>query len=225
MDFVASPFESLRYSLRQCREQLPDGLATRLHRAISWLHCAEQQQDDVDMAFVSLWIGLNACVGLASSQQAIGERDAFQGFVDKLATHDRERRLYACLWQTYSGPVKGLIKNPYVFHGFWDAQVEHQTQSDVPHWQTAFDQSSVAALNYLSRQQVPELVSIVLDRLWVLQQQIMLGGATYKSSVNRQQVVEGHKLLLSLLPIVIEIMMSAPQEDWGRLAYPVIRDE
>ncbi len=223
MDFVASPFESLRYSLRQCREQLPDGLATRLHRAISWLHCAEQQHDDVDMAFVSLWIGLNACVGLASSQQSIGERDAFKAFVDKLTEHDHDRGLYACLWQTYSGPVKGLIKNPYVFHGFWEAQVATKTQNNEPDWQAAFDQSSVAALNYLSRQQVPELLNIVLDRLWVLQQQIMLGGATYKSSVNRDQVVEGHKLLFSLLPIIIDIMMSAPHEDWGQLAYPVIR--
>lgn len=218
MEFVATPFESLRYSLRQCREQLPESLATRLHRALSWLHCAEQQSTDVDMQFISLWIGLNACVCIEqNSEQPLEERDAFKQFVEKLVSHDREQKIYASLWQTYSGPVKGLIKNPYVYHGFWEAQ-----KKGCENWKASFDQNSVAALNYLSRQQVPELLSIVLDRLWVLHQQIMLGGATYQSSVNRGQVKEGGKLLSSLLPIVIETMMNAPQENWGAISYPVV---
>ena len=108
MEFVATPFESLRYSLRQCREQLPESLATRLHRALSWLNCSEQQAADVDMQFVSLWIGLNACVCIEhNSEQSLGERDVFKQFVVKLVDHDRERKIYASLWQTYSGPEIG----------------------------------------------------------------------------------------------------------------------
>lgn len=225
MEFVASPYESLRYSLRNCRDQLPDSLSTRLHRAISWLNCAEQQYEDADVRFISLWVGLNACICVEQSEsmESLGEKESFSSFVSKLIQHDSQKQVYACLWQTYSGPVKGLIKNPYVYHGFWQAQRNKQSGKDAQ-WEDEFNQSSVASLNYLSRQQVPELLGIVLDRLWVLHQQIMLGGATYQSSVNRDQVKEGGKLLSSLLPIIVDIMMSSPHEDWGRISYPVVTE-
>lgn len=80
----------------------------------------------------------------------------------------------------------------------------------------------MAALNSLSRQNVPELLAIVLDRLFVLRNQILHGGATYQSQLNRKQVNDGVQLLIALLPIVIEIMLSTPDEDWGDIYYPVV---
>jgi hypothetical protein len=140
---------------------------------------------------------------------------------------DKEKAIYDCLWHEYSGPVKALIKNPYVFDPFWQyqrSQVEQKQGDDNAEnqWRAEFDQSSIEALNCLSREKVPELLAIVLDRLYVLRNQVLQGGATYQSSVNREQVQDGVKLLSSLMPIIIRIMLNANDKDWGELAYPVV---
>lgn len=212
--------DELKQMLKQKRDGFSDVHSTRLHRALSWLNCAAKQQEDVDLQLISLWIAFNACYAVDhGGSESLAERFAFQGFVEKLVSHDRDKQIYACLWQTYSGPVKALIKNPYVYSGFWQAKREYVNSND---WQAGFNQLSVSALNHLSRQNVPKLLSIVLDRLFVLRNQLIHGGATYASQVNREQVEDGAQLLASLVPIMIEIMLNAQQEDWGNIYYPVL---
>jgi hypothetical protein len=122
--------------------------------------------------------------------------------------------------------VKALIKNPYVFAEFWQAQRlkgERKESAEELHvWRASFDQSSVEALNCLSRKKVAPLFSIVLDRLYVLRNQVLQGGATYQSRVNRDQVTDGVALLSSIMPIIISIMLNSSEESWGEIAYPVI---
>lgn len=213
--------DDLKKTLKKKRDQFSDEHGTRLHRALSWLNCAAKQQDDVDLQLISLWIAFNACYAVDhGGSESLAERFAFQGFIEKLVSHDHQKHIYACLWQTYSGPVKALIKNPYVYSGFWQAKRE---DANSEQWQEGFNQLSVSALNYLSRQNVPQLLSIVLDRLFVLRNQLIHGGATYASKVNREQVEDGAQLLSSLVPIMIEIMLDAQQEDWGSIYYPVLK--
>lgn len=50
----------------------------------------------------------------------------------------------------------------------------------------------------------------------------MHGGATYKGKVNREQVNDGHRMLTVLMPIIVEIMLNAVDEDWGDVYYPVV---
>lgn len=197
--------------------------ATRLHRALSWMKAAAEQLDlaNDDLAFINLWISFSACFYIEG--QSIGP------FIHKLVELDQQNKIYDCLWHEYSGPVKALIKNPYVFERFWQAQrlLRDAKEGDAEiekGWRDEFDQSSVEALNYLSRKKVPELFSIVLDRLYVLRNQVLQGGATYQSRVNREQVNDGVALLASLMPTIIEIMLNARAEDWGELAYPVINN-
>lgn len=212
--------DQLKQLLKDKREGFTDTHNTRLHRAISWLRCAAEQHDDLDLQLISLWIAFNACYAVdQGGSESLAERFAFQHFVEKLVSHDTDKKIYACLWQTYSGPVKALIKNPYVFSGFWQIKRE-DVSSDA--WREPFDLLSVSALNHLSRQNVPELLSIVLDRLFVLRNQLLHGGATYASQINREQVKDGAQLLASLVPIMIEIMLSAPEEAWGDIYYPVL---
>lgn len=212
--------ERLKDQLKAARENLSENEATRLHRAISWLGCAAEQSDNVDLQLISLWISFNALYAVnEGGSESLAERFAFLRFVNKLVQHDQEKQIYASLWETYSGPVKALIKNPYVFHGFW---VSKRQDLNDESWRVQFDRLSVDALNYLSRQQVPELLSIVLDRLFVLRNQLLHGGATYRSQVNRDQVEDGAQLLGSLVPIMVEIMLNAPNEEWGEIYYPVI---
>ena len=41
---------------RQIRDAQPDSTRVRLHRAISWLNRAEQEDEDTDARFLFLWI-------------------------------------------------------------------------------------------------------------------------------------------------------------------------
>ncbi len=221
MSAVSSSLQqSLKQQLRLRRDSLSQTHATRLHRALSWLQCATLQEDNLDIQLISLWISFNACYAVdEGGSESLAEQFAFQRLVEKLVRHDTDKKIYACLWQTYSGPVKSLIKNPYVYSGFWAAKRKNKNDES---WQQEFNQQSIAALNSLSRQMVPELLSIVLDRLFVLRNQLLHGGATYLSAVNREQVQDGVQLLGSLVPTVIQIMLDTPDEDWGEIYYPVL---
>ncbi|MEE3190361.1 MAG: hypothetical protein VX281_05330, partial [Pseudomonadota bacterium] len=118
---------------------------------------------------------------------------------------------------------KALLKNQFVYGPFWEAQrqvaVNPTAESD---WKERFERSSVEALNCLSRKKVPELLALTLERLSVLQEQVIGGGATFNSRVNREQVETGSSLLMTLLPVVLNIMLEHPHEDWGTLAFPVV---
>lgn len=211
--------EHLKAQLKNKEAELEGQLAMRLHRAISWLQSAQEAQS-VDIEFISLWIAFSSCCSIdTQGDHPLGHHDQFVCFVEQLVGLDSEKKIYRCLWQEYSGHVKALIRNPYVFHAFWQSQ-----RQGNEHWKTEFDQSSLQALNALSRQRVAELASIVLDRLFVLRNQMIYGGATFKSRVNREQVCDGAGLLGTLMPTVIELMLSAPKENWGEVTYPVVRN-
>jgi hypothetical protein len=74
----------------------------------------------------------------------------------------------------------------------------------------------------LSERQTARILSTLFDRLYVLRNQLVHGGATWSSSVNRDQVRDGAAVLGSLLPVMIDIMMDNPDRDWGRPFYPVV---
>ncbi|MFN5422494.1 MAG: hypothetical protein ACK5AO_04440 [bacterium] len=197
---------------------VPEELAIRLHRSISWLKCAEQQSGDPDVMFITQWIAFNACYAIElNGQSQKTEREKFRTFIANLVDHDAENRIFNILWQKFSGPVMMLIENEYVFRGFWDYQ-----RGDVSEWEKSFKRSNEDAFKYLSANNVAGLLEILLDRLYILRNQLMHGGATYKSKLNRRSVKDGCRILEMLIPIIIEIIMENPEEDWGRLLFPVV---
>jgi hypothetical protein len=214
----------LQERLRAIRDSLPEPHAVRLHRAVSWLACAEAEQNNPDLQFISLWIAFNACYSVDEERpQFLGERDVFQRFTHKLVKHDADGNIQDCLIKTYTGPVRTLISNQYVFASFWEAQrLIGKAQPDTTDWKPRFDKSSKTAMTFLMDKKIPELLGVVLDRLYVLRNQLMHGGATWNSKVNRQQVKDGCSIMMTLMPAIIETMMGAKDEDWGEIFYPVV---
>ena len=66
------------------------------------------------------------------------------------------------------------------------------------------------------------VLSVVLSRIYTLRNQLIHGGATWNSAVNRDQVRDCGNLMGKLVPIVIEIMLDHPETLWGEAVYPVI---
>ncbi len=53
--------KKLKAQLKTNKDNINEKHAVRLHRAISWLKCAEDIQDNLDLQYISLWISFNAC--------------------------------------------------------------------------------------------------------------------------------------------------------------------
>ena len=71
-------------------------------------------------------------------------------------------------------------------------------------------------------QDTARTLSFVFDRLYVLRNQLVHGGATWDNRVNRGQVRDGASILGFLVPVFVDVMMDNPHEDWGRPFYPVV---
>lgn len=210
--------QSLRDALRAVREGMAQDDAVRLHRAVSWLRCAEDyRQSDEDMSLIAGWIAFNACYAIDDSDPDHQAREDFKSFSQKLCEVDSQKQIYNLLWLKYSQFIKALIDNQFVFAPFWQAQRDGGGE-----WRSSFNQSKSRALRALANNDTSQLLSIVLDRLYVLRNQLIHGGATHSSKVNRGQVRDGKNLLLELMPIIIQLMMENTALDWGKIYFPVV---
>ena len=197
-----------------------DGLALRIHRAISWLGRAEQELDDHDAAFVFYWIAFNAAYAqdILPTQDS-GERDRLREYFSKLVQLDTDRRIFDAVWDRFPDSVRVLLDNKFVFQPFWNY---HNGVDGYWDWETRFQSSRNLVSSALGRSDTETILSILFDRLYVLRNQLIHGGATWDSSVNRDQVRSGSRILEFLVPVFIDIMMDNPAELWGPPYYPVV---
>jgi hypothetical protein len=212
------PASELKRRHRETRGAQPEALRVRIHRAISWLARAEAEADDPDAQFLFLWIALNAAYASEFGFE-VSERDQARTFLASLLTVDTYGLLHAALFRQFTGPIRTLIDNKFVFEPFWKAMREHDSSD---RWQEQFAASRKLALRAVMEQQTDTLLGIVLDRLYVLRNQLVHGGSTWNSSTNRAQVNDGAHILRSLVPIVLELMMRWSRQDQPGLAYPPI---
>lgn len=198
-----------------------DAFSLRMHRALSWLSHAQtvQAAGDDDMAFICQWIAFNAAY--AQDLQGLTEKAVFTQFMQRICDLDQQASLYNLLWHTYAGPVRTLLGNRYVFQPFWD---QLNTPASQSNWQTRFQQANQKAHKALSEKDTASLLQTVFVRLYTLRNQLMHGGATWASSVNRAQVRDGRALLGSLLPAMLAVMIEHPQHFQAPPFYPVVGD-
>jgi hypothetical protein len=209
----------LRDKLRLAAEsETSEEWRVRLHRAISWLERSEQEKEDADARFVFQWIALNAAYAREFGR-AESERERANRFLEQLVELDSSRRLHDTLFRQFSGPIRTLLDNHFVFEPFWTALRDHDSSN---RWKTAFASSRKVALDAIMRGNTATLLSIVFDRLYVLRNQLVHGGATWNSKVNRNQVRDGAAILSTLVPLVIDLMLDHPERDFGAVLYPVV---
>lgn len=110
----------LKARQRAEREGHSEGLALRAHRALSWLDRAEQCEDE-DGRFIFLWIAFNAAYANEIIEGARAhEKKTFAMFLEKLVELDTEDILYQLIWTEFSGSIRVLLNNQFVFEPFWE---------------------------------------------------------------------------------------------------------
>ena len=188
-----------------------------MHRAISWLKCAESHYDsEDDLTVISLWIAFNCCYSIDSPVSLMTpERLKVKELIEKLILHDQENRIHNLLFKKYLKEITRIINNKYIFEPFWKAQKDSTVD-----WMRSFTKARRTARISLEKGETEVLFAIIIDRLYVLRNQLIHGGATYGGMINREQIKDAKGLLIDLIPIIIETMFN--KEDWGDIYYPVV---
>ena len=195
----------------------------RVHRALSWLKSAEESDND-DIAFISLWVAFNSMYGREAtfSTAHVSEKLAFKQFFSRVIDYDSNKTISAVIWSHYSNLFRLFIDNQFVFAPFWEYQVGTISEEE---WKKRFAKSKKSAEVALGKQDSATFLGIVFERLYILRNQLMHGGATFNSMVNREQMKQGEQILFEVIPRLIDILMDNPEIGWGAPAYPPIEEK
>ena len=212
-------YSALKTRQRVERDNYPVNLGVRVHRALSWLNRAEHCEDE-DARFVFLWIAFNAAyANEIADRDRDPEQKVFGQFLKKLVDLDQDEVLYNLIWTEFSKSIRVLLDNQFVYQPFWDF---HNGVLEEGEWKTQFERAKVAANKALGAHNTSVVLSIVLSRMYTLRNQLIHGGATWNSSVNREQLRDCSAFLGKLVPFIIQLMMDNPNTLWGDAAYPVV---
>lgn len=212
--------QSLSSKWSQFLHEFPDDLNLRMRRAISWVERAERESDDPDAAFIFFWIAFNAAYAEDEGIEARStERTIFAEYFDKLIVVDEKRLIYEALWERFAGPIRILLENEFVFQPFWN---HHNRIPGNEDWKARFENGKSRIHEGLSRQDTALILNTLFDRLYVLRNQLIHGGATWQGAVNRQQVRDGASIMGFLVPVFIGLMLEHPEITWGPPNYPVV---
>ena len=202
-----------------------DTLSLRIRRAQSWLDRAERESsNDPDAAFIFYWIAFNALYAVDGSDDAseTNEWEYFNDYFRKIAQLDIEHKIHTIAQEKLSDPIETLLDNPYVFRLFW----KHQSNTgDCKDWRDSLEKSKEKMKFALGDRDCRPVLEIIFDRLYVLRNQLLHGAATWNGFLNRKQVEDSTKIMVAVLPLLIDLMQNNPQEDWGKPYYPPTSDD
>ena len=212
---------ALKAKQRQLRDGFSSNVSLRIHRAISWLQGAEaaRERKDLDAAFICCWIAFNAAyVQPSELHKDHPEREFFEWYFKEICAVDTRHVVYDAIWQRFSQSIRTLIDNRYVFAPYWRHQ---HGEPGFGNWASRFESERKMIHSALGRGDTVRVLTVLFDRLYVLRNQLVHGGATWRGEVNRAQVRDGDAIMAFLVPHFTDLMMDNPNQLWGVPPYPV----
>ncbi len=192
--------------------------AVRVHRALSWLERAGEPKD-LESRFIFAWIAFNALYGqsreglpTARSQPNFGggDRDEYISFLNKLAQLDGPRLLAAAM--PIQAFLRELVGCKYLYFSYW---------RNMPDWSESLARDVSGFGKALQSRNVGRIYSLAFDRLYVMRLQLLHGGATFGSRVNRKTLQLCEVILRQLMRAILETMVDHGLDvDWGDFSYP-----
>lgn len=207
----------------------------RMRRANAWIKRSRQAGTSDIERFMFLWVAFNAAYGneealrnfVDGQGETKSEPDRFRVFLRNIVDQDSSGSLQKIIWETFSGPIRILLNNHYVFQPFWKDVWASSRTSD---WKRHFRGEKNRVQKALAKQDTFTILSIVFHRLYALRNQVFHGGTTWPSGFGRDQIRDGTRIMESLVPVIISIMQRDIDRDrdsdtWGKVAYPRINPE
>ena len=211
-------FSELKEIHRERRENFKEEFSLRIHRGLSWVQRAEKELEDPDASFIFYWIAFNSIYADIDAKEA-PEKSKFNNFFNQILKLDDGKKVYSLLWIRFHDEIKSLLNNQFIFQPFW----WHMIDKSAPNWEDSFNKANKRVEHALREQNSHVIISILMERLYVLRNQLIHGGSTWNSGKNRDQVVDGNKFLKDFVPCLLEIMLKNPNENWGDNNYPILR--
>lgn len=179
------------------------------------------QTQELDFKFIGLWVSFNAAYAREIENMQLGDKATFNEFIGRICALDEDHQIYDLIWQKFSGSIRLLLDNQYIFQPFWDF---HNGKITELQWQKEFFLSKDRVLYALEEKKTEKLLAILFQRLYTLRNQILHGGATFNSRVNRDQLKDACNILSFLIPAMLDIMLKHHNEiEWGKPFYPVVK--
>lgn len=216
-------FDQLKNIHREVRTDFPNETSIRIHRSLSWINRAEIEKNDLDSSFIFYWIAFNS----AYSENNFfnlkdSEKSKYLSFFKKILSVDKDQLIYKAIWSDYSGPIRNLINNVFVYDPFWRF---HNGENKYCNWESDFNNQKQKILLALKTKNTLKILNIVFSRLYVLRNQILHGGTTWNSKINRNQIRDSQRIIKFLVVSFVFIMLHNKQIDWGKLSYPIINTD
>lgn len=219
MNLIAG-YESLKEKQRRERHDYSEFLSLRVHRALSWLNRSEQCEDDDDAKVVFLWIAFNAAYAKEiKPDYRPSEHKLIYRFLEFLCSIDKQHLLEDIVWGEFTKSIRVLLGNKYIFQPFWSYQ---NGEIDEQEWQDRFARAKSKANLALGNRDTPKVLDIVISRVYTMRNQLVHGGATWNSKVNREQMGDCANFMGYLVPAIIQIMMDNKAASWEQPCYPVV---
>jgi hypothetical protein len=226
---VALSSNALRDEWQPTHRQLSDAeergeLRIRIHRACKALQVAESldavesNEDAPDAGLVFRWVALNALYGSWDEGKGMptSDRTAVDRFTSDLCRIDAEGRMQATL-QAIAEPAKELLASPFLHTHFWkDPEWEHVRPK----------RRNAAKFRDELRENRPSAgLYSVLMAIYFLRCQIIHGGATIGSRMNRVTVEPAAEILCVIAGQAVAIVIDHWSEmNFGPLCYPPVRE-
>lgn len=179
----------------------------RTNRAILSLERAASERN-ADTAYVHYWVAFNSAYGSNIDVETTDESRRFGGFFDLLLELDEPDIIYNTLYDQLSESVNFLLKNKYLFVPYWESL---EGRIGKKEWQGEFDKSSRRISEAYVRNDLGSILSILFDRLYLLHNQLKLGGSKWGSYKNQRSVRHGSEVLYFFVPLFLTLMMDNPE--------------
>lgn len=203
-------------------------LSIRIHRACSWLRRAQETarmhpEDSQDEQVILLWIAFNALYGVWDEEENHPARDiqSVRAFLRAILELDDSHTVETLL-QRERALAERLFDNIYLDHYFWRGLNEGEGDDET--WQNMPQKGR----QYLDAGRTElALDRLLLFRVYQIRCQLVHGGATHGSKLNRQSIADCgrllHLVLDSMLNIIIEHSDSL-KDSLGPICYPPVSD-
>ena len=123
----------------------------------------------------------------------------------------------------YAMRISFLVENKFTFQKYWDFTKGVEEASD---WKRSLSSSVKKYNDCRISMDVSTILSIVFDRLYVLRNQLMHGGSSCGSKLNRETIDDAVGFLSDLIPSMLLVMMMnyKKDHDWGELFYVPVKE-
>ena len=202
-----------------------DARRLRFHRVEKWTARARRVSalKDLDTAFLLYWIAFNAAY--AKDEKPRSEAAEFRKYFNTLLRLGGRRAVHDEICVEFDAEIKKVVDNVFLFEPFWEKAKNRAEGADAEHdaeWNRDFraeGEKVRAALEDPAKGDPLTVLVVLFRRLYTLRNQLVHGGATWKSRLNRYSVKSGERILGFVMPIFLRLMRENPDEDWGTPPY------